>query len=85
MQAQDNDAPLRFAGTGTERQFYLPRLPLECYQGDAVVHWTLPVSRRRQGWLDERFHAAFRELVLHTVFREGWLCPTYCLMPITSI
>jgi len=63
------------------RAFYLPRLPREHYQGDAVVHWTLPISHRRQGWLDERFHAAFRELMLHTAAREGLLCPTYCLMP----
>ncbi len=63
------------------RAFYLPRLPREYYQGDAVVHWTLPISHRRQGWLDERFHAAFRELMLHAAAREGLLCPTYCLMP----
>ncbi len=63
------------------RAFYLPRLPREYYQGDAVVHWTLPISRRRRGWLDERFHAAFRELMLHAAAREGLLCPTYCLMP----
>jgi len=33
------------------------------------------------GWLDERFHARFRELMLHTAAREGLFCPTYCLMP----
>ena len=63
------------------RAFYLPRLPHEFYQGDAVVHWTLAISHRRRGWLDERFHAVFRELMLHTAAREGLLCPTYCLMP----
>jgi REP element-mobilizing transposase RayT len=63
------------------RSFYLPRLPREYYQGDAVVHWTLPISHRRQEWLDERFHSAFRELMLHTAAREGLFCPTYCLMP----
>jgi putative transposase len=63
------------------RAFYLPRLPREYYQGDAVVHWTLPIAHRRQGWLDERFHAAFRELMLHTATREGLFSPTYCLMP----
>ena len=42
------------------RSFYLPRLPREYYQGDAVVHWSLSISHRRQGWLDERFHGAFR-------------------------
>jgi putative transposase len=70
-----------FAGRGTNRDFYLPRLAREYYQGDAVVHWTLPVSRRRQGWLDGRFHSAFREMMLHTAAREGLLCPVYCLMP----
>ena len=52
------------------RAFYLPRLPREYYQGDAVVHRTLPISHRRRGWLDERFHAAFRELLLHTAARS---------------
>ncbi|HKI69605.1 MAG TPA: hypothetical protein VKA67_08455 [Verrucomicrobiae bacterium] len=63
------------------RAFYLPRLPLEYYQGDAVVHWTLSISHRKQGWLDESFHVAFRELMLHAAAREGLFCPTYCLMP----
>jgi REP element-mobilizing transposase RayT len=63
------------------RSFYLPRLPLEYYQGDAVVHWTLPISQRHQGWLDVAFHAAFRELLLHAAAREGLFCPAYCLMP----
>ena len=63
------------------RAFYLPRLPREYYQGDAVVHWTLPISHRRRGWLDEPFHTAFRELMLHAAAREGLICPTYCFMP----
>jgi len=63
------------------RASYLPRLPHEYYQGDAVVHWTLPISHRRQGWLDELFHGAFRELMLHTAAREGLSCSIYCLMP----
>jgi putative transposase len=71
----------QFAGQGTNRHFYLPRLPREHYQGDAVVHWTLPVSLRQRGWLGERFHAGFREIMLHTAAREGLFCPTYCLMP----
>jgi putative transposase len=70
-----------FVDSNVNRAFYLPRLPLEYYQGDAVVHWTLPISQRQQGWLDEAFHAAFRELILHAAAREGLLCPTYCLMP----
>ena len=63
------------------RPFYLPRLPREFYQGDAAVHWTLPVSHRQRGWLDDTFHAAFRELLLHTAARESLFCPAYCLMP----
>jgi len=63
------------------RTFYLPRLAREYYQGDAVVHWTLSVADRRSGWLDEQVHCAFRELVVHTAAREGFFCPTYCLMP----
>src|SRR5258707_15052659 len=63
------------------RRFYLPRLPPEYYQADAVVHWSLPISLRRRGWLDERFHRQFREILLHAAAREGFLCPTYCLMP----
>src|ERR1043165_6081338 len=60
---------------------YLPRLRREFYQGDAVIFWTMPISHRSKGWLGERFHAAFREMTLHTAAREGLLCPAYCLMP----
>lgn len=81
MPEPESDNARRFAGRGTDRQLYLPRLPREHYQGDAVVHWTLPISMRKTGWLDERFHAVFRELMLHTAAREGLFCPIYCLMP----
>jgi REP element-mobilizing transposase RayT len=67
--------------SNSNRTFYLPRLPREYYQADAVIHWTLPISHYRRGWLDENFHSHFRELMLHTSAREGLLCPTYCLMP----
>ena len=60
---------------------YLPRLRREFYQADAVIFWTLPVAHRATGWLSDRFHAAFREMILHTAVREGLLCPAYCLMP----
>ncbi|MGO9586998.1 MAG: hypothetical protein ACLP2Y_12450 [Limisphaerales bacterium] len=60
---------------------YLPRLKREFYQADAVIFWTMPVSHRRQGWLTEGFHAAFREMMLHAEVREGLICPAYCLMP----
>ncbi len=72
---------VRFAGEGTNRSFYLPRLPRENYQGDAVIHWTMPIARRGAGWLDEIFHARFRETMLHAAARQGLFCPTYCLMP----
>lgn len=60
---------------------YLPRLKREFYQADAAIFWTMPVSHRRQGWLSDNFHAAFREIMLHAAAREGLLCPAYCLMP----
>ena len=63
------------------RAFYLPRLPKEHYQGDAIVFWTLTVFDRAKGWLSAEFHHEFRELLLHTATREGLLCPVYCLMP----
>ena len=63
------------------RPFYLPRLPREHYQGDAVVHWTLTVFDRARGWLTDELHLRFRELLLHVAAREGLLCPVYCLMP----
>src|ERR1035438_8339006 len=63
------------------RTYYLPRLPREYYQGDAVVHWTLTVSDRAKGWLSEAFHGRFRELMLHAAAREGLFCPAYVLMP----
>ena len=59
----------------------LPRLPREYYQGDAFVHWTLSTHDRATGWLTEKFHAQFRELMLHAAAREGLFCPAYCLMP----
>src|SRR5262249_19192994 len=69
------------SGEGTNRNFFLPRLPREYYQGDAVVHWTMPIALRSTGWLNEVFHWRFREMMLHAAAREALLCPTYCLMP----
>jgi REP element-mobilizing transposase RayT len=63
------------------RASYLPRLPREYYQGDAVVLWTLTVFDRAKGWLTPEYHGRFRELMLHTMAREGLICPIYCLMP----
>jgi putative transposase len=68
-------------GSGTDRSFYLQRLPREYYQADGVVHWTMPIAMRGTGWLNDAFHAHFREVMLHAAAREGLFCPTYCLMP----
>jgi putative transposase len=63
------------------RTYFLPRLPREYYQGDAVVHWTLTIFDHATGWLSDLFHSNFRELMLHAAVREGLFCPVYCLMP----
>jgi len=63
------------------RAFYLPRLSREHYQADAVVHWTLTIFDRQQGWLTPELHHQFRELMFHAAAREGLVCPIYCLMP----
>ena len=60
---------------------YLPRLERSNYQGRAIVLWTLVMEDRARGWLDAKFHAGFRELMLHAASREGLFCPTYSLMP----
>jgi putative transposase len=60
---------------------HLPRLDPEFYRGFAVVHWTITLERRATGWLDDRFHFHFRELLLHAAAREGLFCPAYVLMP----
>jgi putative transposase len=60
---------------------YLPRLKRDFYVADAVVVWKLPLSYRKQGWLEAGFNCLFREMMLHAAAREGLLCPAYCLMP----
>ena len=81
MQPEPATASNRFSGQGTNRSFYLPRLTRESYQGDAVIHWTMPMALRGMGWLNELFHRQFREIMLHAAAREGLFCPAYCLMP----
>jgi REP element-mobilizing transposase RayT len=39
------------------------------------------VADRATGWLNERRHAMFRELLLHAGVRENLLCPVYIMMP----
>lgn len=46
-----------------------------------MVFWTHAVKDRARGWLDERSHHIFRELMLHVACREQLLCPIYTLMP----
>jgi REP element-mobilizing transposase RayT len=41
----------------------------------------MSIARRGTGWLNDGFHAQFREFMLHAAAREGLFCPTYCLMP----
>ena len=59
---------------------HLPRLAPEFYRGFAVVQWTLTLERRATGWLDDKLHLHFRELLLHAAAREGLLCPVYVIM-----
>ncbi len=60
---------------------HLPRLDPRHYRGFAAVLWTITFERRARGWLDPAFHAAFRELLLHTAAREQLFCPAFVLMP----
>jgi REP element-mobilizing transposase RayT len=60
---------------------HLQRLPAECYQGQAFVHWTMTMEDRKTGWLLPVFYYKFRELLTHTMFRYGLCCPIYCCMP----
>jgi len=70
MEAPSNP-PRRRLDPNRPRTYALPRLPRAYYQGDAIVHWTLPVFDRATGWLSDSFHALFRELMLHAAAREG--------------
>ena len=81
MPPDEMEVQAPYAGHGTDRSFYLPRLSREHYQGNAVVHWTLSIARRDTGWLTAAFHSQFREVMLHAAAREGFFCPVYCLMP----
>jgi putative transposase len=66
--------------SNTNRTFYLPRLSPEYYRRDAAVIWTNPIALRRKGWLNDKVHCTFRELLLHAQTREGLACPAYVLM-----
>jgi len=60
---------------------HLTRLERSHYQAFAAVHWTMRIKPATPGWLDDRFHFEFREILLHACVREKLVCPTYCLMP----
>jgi len=60
---------------------YLKRLPVEHYRGQAYVHWTMSIDKRKKGWLVPIFYYKFREILAHTMFRYGLTCPIYCCMP----
>jgi len=60
---------------------YLRRLDRSHYQGLAIIHWSHTVEQRKMGWLDDEFHAGFREILIHAGFLYGLFCPAYCLMP----
>jgi putative transposase len=63
------------------RRDHLRRLVPEHYRGDAIVHWSLTLRDRKQGWLSLVFLYRFRELLTHTAFRYQLACPIFCLMP----
>src|SRR3954471_10000427 len=58
----------------------IPRLPPQYYQGDSVVHWSMPTWDRTRGWLKSDFTHVFRELMVHASAREALFCPAYVLM-----
>lgn len=41
----------------------------------------MTVDRRAVGWLSEKFHRNFRELLVHAGAKHQLAYPTYCLMP----
>jgi REP element-mobilizing transposase RayT len=59
----------------------MKRLAPEWYRGLTFVFWTYTIQDRRTGWLDEMWHARFREVQLHTLARYRLMCLSYCVMP----
>lgn len=60
---------------------HLPRLASQFYKGRAAVLWTHTIQNRMTGWLDERYHRSFREILLHACHRYTLATPCYVLMP----
>ena len=46
-----------------------------------MIHWIVTTKARKKGWLNELFHARFREMLLHSGIRYHFFCPVYCVMP----
>ena len=63
------------------RRTHLPRLAPEAYRGLVGVHWIMTIEARATGWLNDLFHARWREAMLHALVQHELLCPVYCLMP----
>ena len=63
------------------RRTHLPRLAPEAYRGLVGVHWIMTIEARATGWLNDLFHARWREGMLHALVNHDLLCPVYCLMP----
>jgi len=59
----------------------LPRLRREFYQGPTTVLWTHTFEQRATGWLNDKFHHTFREILLHACSRYSIATPCYVLMP----
>ena len=82
VESRDQPPPASRASVSPQPEWHhLPRLGPEYYRGFAVVLWTVTLERRATGWLDDRFHQYFRELLLHAASRQALFCPVYVLMP----
>src|SRR3954471_9763093 len=68
-------------GIPTTLKSKLPHLGREFYQGHATVLWTHTFEHRSTGWLNDKFHHIFREILLHACGRYALAAPCYVLMP----
>ena len=64
-----------------DRKRHLPKLARQFYRGQSFIHWTLTTENRKTGWLADRFHHAFREVLLHAAVRYRLCCPAYTILP----
>jgi hypothetical protein len=49
---------------------HLPRLGPEAYRGFVGVHWIMTVEARATSWLNDLFHARWREAMLHALVQH---------------